>query len=650
MIWSARGPAAENMAVDEAVSERVAADEAPPTLRIYGWAPPGVSLGSFQALDEAVNVGAIRRRGYDLVRRPTGGRAIIHHDEVTYSVAIRADALCDGGSVVRSYREISRGIEVALTRLGVPAHIPERRRATRAKAHDLPAVCFAKAMGGDMVVDGRKIVGSAQMRRAGTILQHGSIPIRIDLQEHLEILGGSEDASRASMALGHAAVGVADAIGRDISFEELGWAVAAGFAEAFEIELSEEELAPDEVARAAELVKTKYSTEGWNLGRSTAGRASFGKLRTSLESAPTDGKGASPHTPLPAGEGQRRTACPTLRLRSGQARLSGLRRHDMRRVAKLDGVGNIVLEEADVPEVGPRDVLVRVKVSLISRGSELGGRYLKQDAVEPGVMGYAAAGEVAEIGSGVTEFAVGDRVAALKPHAEFVVADVDDQRHRPPVVKLPEGVSLELGTFWPFGTSGTSWAIASDIEPGDTVVVVGQGLVGSVMMQIVRRYDPGQVIAIDALEMRCEMARKLGADEVINAAETDPAVAVRELTGGKGARVVLEAVGGKWAASAFAQMQDMVAYGGNIVLIGLYQGEPLPLDAGKAMSHRIIGANSAGTDRTACSEIALGMLANGEIKGEEMITHRFPADEAKGAFDLLYERPGEALGVILVWE
>lgn len=322
----------------------------------------------------------------------------------------------------------------------------------------------------------------------------------------------------------------------------------------------------------------------------------------------------------------------------------------MRRLAKPAGVGNIVVEEVEVPRPGPREVLVRVKVSLISRGSELGGRYLKETAVDPAVMGYAAAGEVAQVGEAVEELGVGDRVAALKPHADYVLADLDDARHRPPVVRLPEGVSPELGTFWPFATSGVSWAIAGDIRPGDTVVVLGQGLVGSTMMQLVRRHEPAQVIAVDALPLRCDIARALGADAVINAAEGDPVAEVRALTGGGGARVVFEAVGGNWAAQAFGQAQDMTAYGGNIVLIGLYQDKPLPLDATKAMTQRIIGANSAGTDRRECSGMALELLAAGAIRGEEMITHRFPAERAREAFDLLHERPGETLGVLLVWD
>lgn len=263
LIRSGLLPAAENMAVDEAIFEAVAAGDAPPTLRIYGWQPPGVSLGCFQAVDERVNLPAIAARGYGLVRRPTGGRAIIHHHEVTYSVCIRAAALQGGGSVLRSYRELSRGIEAGLALLGLPACIAPRDGKRPPKPAGLPAVCFAGALGGDMTVDGRKIVGSAQMRRAGAILQHGSIPLCIDLQEHAEILGGPDGADAS--VLRHAALGVADALGREVTFDELAAALEAGFADAFGVELVPADLSPGERARAEQLVADKYANDEWNL-------------------------------------------------------------------------------------------------------------------------------------------------------------------------------------------------------------------------------------------------------------------------------------------------------------------------------------------------------------------------------------------------
>jgi lipoate-protein ligase A len=264
LIWSDPLPAADNMAVDQAIFEQVAAGLQPPTLRIYAWVPPGVSVGFFQSLDRGINLEAVARYGYGLVRRPTGGRAILHHHEVTYSFCIPVAQVQAGNSVIASYRTISRGVEAGLTLLGVPAAIPGERHAA-AKGRDLPTVCFAKAAGGDMLVEGRKIVGSAQMRRDGCILQHGSIPIRIDLAEHLELLGAAgADSEREQAALRQAAVGVAEVLGRDVSFAELGQAVVRGFSEAFGKSLPSCQLTQEEKARTAQLVETVYGTEEWN--------------------------------------------------------------------------------------------------------------------------------------------------------------------------------------------------------------------------------------------------------------------------------------------------------------------------------------------------------------------------------------------------
>ncbi|MBP8952727.1 MAG: lipoate--protein ligase family protein [Armatimonadetes bacterium] len=267
LVWSGFAPADVNMAVDEMLFEQVAEGDAPPTLRIYGWEPPGVSIGFAQDLEQGVDLEAVQRRGYGLVRRPTGGRAIIHRDEVTYSVCIRVGHLACGDSVVASYREISRGIEAGLALLGVGAGIPDGRRDSPRKPADLPSICFASSLGGDMEVAGRKIVGSAQMRRSGAILQHGAIPITLDPAEHLEILGKHpRDAGNAN-GLSHHATTVAEVLGRSVCFDELGRAVVSGFAEAFGVLIAEQPLTDSEQARTAELVESKYGTERWTRTR-----------------------------------------------------------------------------------------------------------------------------------------------------------------------------------------------------------------------------------------------------------------------------------------------------------------------------------------------------------------------------------------------
>ncbi len=258
-----------NMAVDEAIMEAVAAGLQPPTLRLYGWEPPAVSLGYHQALDGGISREAVRERGYDIVRRPTGGRAILHADELTYSFCIRQDEIAGGHSVMESYREISRGIIEGLRILGAQVSLGAEQDATpeveRAAADSDAArpICFAKTARCDLQAAGRKVVGSAQVRRHGGILQHGSIPITIDLEDQVAVMPGSDDRI-ARQVLAGAAMSVTDLLGRVVTYEEISEAMVRGFAEVFEVELVPGDLSPDEQRRARQLHDERYATAEWN--------------------------------------------------------------------------------------------------------------------------------------------------------------------------------------------------------------------------------------------------------------------------------------------------------------------------------------------------------------------------------------------------
>lgn len=267
LLWSGYADGYTNMAVDEALLWAAAEDGSPPTLRFYGWQPATVSLGYFQEAEGQVDRAEIARRGWGLVRRPTGGRAILHDDEVTYSVTIAEAQLEHGHSVMGSYREISRGLELGLQRLGLEAALgetatdPEHRQAAR----DLPTVCFAQASRCDLVAAGRKVVGSAQVRKRGIILQHGSVPLNLRVEDALAVMPGRGTSRRSEDQLTAAAQGIAQALGQPLSFEQLARALAAGFEEAFDTRLEVGELTAAEEAKAGELREGKYATEGWNL-------------------------------------------------------------------------------------------------------------------------------------------------------------------------------------------------------------------------------------------------------------------------------------------------------------------------------------------------------------------------------------------------
>ncbi len=274
LIESGFADGATNMAVDEAIADAVTAGEQPPTLRLYGWRPPAVSLGYNQAFDDGINRAAVEARRYGIVRRPTGGRAILHADELTYSFCIRQDAIRGGGSTMESYREISRGIIAGLELLGATVSLgaDEDGPGVNFSGQDYNAthgaeaarpICFAKTARCDLQAEGRKVVGSAQVRRNGGILQHGSIPITIDLEDQVAVMPGT-DGRISRRVLAGAAMSVTELLGRAVSYEELSAAVVSGFAESFGVELLRVELSPAESADAERLRAEKYATDEWN--------------------------------------------------------------------------------------------------------------------------------------------------------------------------------------------------------------------------------------------------------------------------------------------------------------------------------------------------------------------------------------------------
>ena len=322
----------------------------------------------------------------------------------------------------------------------------------------------------------------------------------------------------------------------------------------------------------------------------------------------------------------------------------------MLRVAKPEGFGNIVLEEVPMPPVGPQDVRVRSKVSLISRGSEILRRYMHEEAINPAMMGYSLAGVVDAVGSeAARRFQPGDRVMASAPHAQYVVQPVVGQEG-PRVWPLPDGISFEEATFLPLAKSGVTWAHSPGIRPRHTVVIMGQGLVGNMVLQAARQHLCERLIVVDAIAKRCRQALDFGADEAIDVTNTDPVERVMELTEGRGADIVFECVGGQPGVRSFAQAQQMVCVGGTLHLIGLYHGQPLPLDASRMQRRRLLGGYFNEDPGEVLLTRTVELMQAGKIRVKPLISHRFPYQEAKAAFDLLYERLSEAMGVLLIWE
>ena len=324
----------------------------------------------------------------------------------------------------------------------------------------------------------------------------------------------------------------------------------------------------------------------------------------------------------------------------------------MMRLAKPAGKRNVVVEEAPVPTPGDGEIRIRAVRSLISRGSEIGGRYSREEEIDPQRMGYSLAGIVDAVGPQVAGLAVGDRVVALAPHAEYVVspAPTGSSDEFPWVARLPDGVSMDAAPYYPLVAGAVSWVEIEEIRDDSTVVILGQGLVGALMVQVAKATSEARIVAVDVLDNRCKLAADIGADVVINAAEADPVAEVRALTGGRGADTVAYAVGGPAGPRAFQQGIDMLAAGGLIHLIGLYEDGPLPLTSGAVQGKRMIGGYYRQTVDSRISSRALHLLESGAIRTGLMTTHSWSYTDAPDAYRLLNDRPGEALGVLFEWD
>lgn len=253
------------MAIDEAIGRAVAAGLVPPTLRFYAWEPPCVSLGRHQPLAE-IDLARCAARGYDVVRRPTGGRAILHTDELTYSVVARPDHPIMAGMVMDAYLRLSHGLVAGLRLLGIPA---EEAPGTNRAGPEVSAACFEVPSAYEIVAGGRKLLGSAQSRRSNYVLQHGSLPLTGDLTRLVDCLAFPDEAQREMLrrTLAARAMTAGEAAGRPIPYAEAVAAMIAGFRDALELELVPGDLTEAERGWAAELVRDKYGHPDWTAHR-----------------------------------------------------------------------------------------------------------------------------------------------------------------------------------------------------------------------------------------------------------------------------------------------------------------------------------------------------------------------------------------------
>ena len=319
-------------------------------------------------------------------------------------------------------------------------------------------------------------------------------------------------------------------------------------------------------------------------------------------------------------------------------------------------------EVPDIPE--PHHVVIKAACSLISAGTELAiysGSHIGFTIPNPPEwlkfpigQGYAMAGTVEAVGSEVESWTVGDRVLASARHGDWAVCDV-----RTTVIRLvPEGVSMEAGALARLGGISLVGVRQGEVTLGETVVVVGLGLIGQFAAQLSYLSGARPVIGVDLLPKRAAVATANGS-RGLNADVAEVSRGVREITGGRMAEVVIEATGNPEVLPA---VLDLAAEGGRVVLLGSLRGK-VEIDAYSTV-HRmgisLVGAH----DRLSVHpytlrdpwirernlDLVLDLFADGSLKSDGLISHRIQPDDVHETYEALIDRPTDYLGVLIEWD
>ncbi len=243
------------MAIDEAVLEAVSRGDSEPTLRLYGWSPAAISLGYFQSLSEEIDEAVCTENNVAVVRRMTGGGAVFHDQEITYSIHIPEKSGLVPRGILESYRRISDGILEGLKLFGISGQF--------VPLNDI-VVPFKTAEGVEQL---RKISGNAQTRKQGVILQHGTILLQVDVEKMFSLLKVPSEKMKGKLIedIKQRVTGLSYVAGRSVSFAEAQEAFISGFSTAFNKQkFYEGELSETELLRAQMLAKEKYGNDSWN--------------------------------------------------------------------------------------------------------------------------------------------------------------------------------------------------------------------------------------------------------------------------------------------------------------------------------------------------------------------------------------------------
>lgn len=267
-----------NMAIDEAIMIAHREGLVPPTIRFYQWSPPAVSLGYFQDLVKEIDVDVCKNLGIDIVRRPTGGKAVLHDKELTYSFIIKENHPLVNNSILETYKKISGGIIRGLSCLGIKAELVPLREKLKSSPSDneakskiphsdIKSICFSVPSQYEVQVEGKKILGSAQVRKKEIVLQHGSLLIELEKDKLFSVFNFPSSQIRKRLKMRFNATSLEEILKKKINFSELSEILPRGFEEEFGARLVEGKLTEQEEKISKDLLENKYSTFEWNYER-----------------------------------------------------------------------------------------------------------------------------------------------------------------------------------------------------------------------------------------------------------------------------------------------------------------------------------------------------------------------------------------------
>jgi lipoate-protein ligase A len=277
-IFTGANDAFFNMALDETILQSCQSGQAFPTLRLYLWKPPGVSMGYFQSLEKTVDLNKCREKNIDVVRRITGGRAVLHENEITYTVCASVkDYPKLGENINETYKRISFalleslktlkifGEWVKLKREKIPIDSTDSINSLQiTEDSNFPQPCFMSNSRYEITVNGKKLIGSAQRRFKNSFIQHGSIPLGKGKVSLVDLLSEENYREKMKEKLESKSTNLEKILKKKVGYEEVISALRKGFSDFFEVEMVESDLNQEEIETAQALREKKYLTDEWN--------------------------------------------------------------------------------------------------------------------------------------------------------------------------------------------------------------------------------------------------------------------------------------------------------------------------------------------------------------------------------------------------